>query len=170
MTNISIYIIINAYYLYMNRVIAMRISARGRYALAAVVEMARVYGSGDFVTAAYISEKLGLSKIYLEQVFTLLKKADLVISSKGAQGGYMLICEPENITALQVLAAVEGSLFEQTQKTTDDNAPEIEQALEHCIYRELDKNIREALGSVTVADLLKETVSHAENCTSMYYI
>jgi len=148
----------------------MRVSARGRYALAAAIEMARLYDSGSYVTASSISEKLGLSKIYLEQVFTLLKKANLVISSKGAQGGYMLISEPGSITALQVLSAVEGSLFEHTQKTVPETAPEIEKALEACVYEPLDKSVRDALGAVTLADMLKETVKHIENSAEMYYI
>ena len=68
----------------------MRISAKGRYALAAAISMARQYGTGEHITAISISEKLGISKIYLEQVFSLLKRAGLVNTVKGAQGGYAL--------------------------------------------------------------------------------
>ncbi|HPF87499.1 MAG TPA: Rrf2 family transcriptional regulator, partial [Candidatus Limiplasma sp.] len=68
----------------------MRISARGRYALAATASMAARYATGENITVASLAERLGISKIYLEQVFSLLKKADIVASHKGAQGGYRL--------------------------------------------------------------------------------
>ena len=71
----------------------MRISARGRYALAATTSMAARYQTGENITVVSLSERLGISKIYLEQVFSLLKKADIVSSQKGAQGGYRL-CRP----------------------------------------------------------------------------
>ena len=87
----------------------MRISAKGRYALAAAISMAQQHGTGEYITVISISEKLGISKIYLEQVFSLLKRAGLVTSVKGAQGGYQLSRMPGQITALDLLMAVETS-------------------------------------------------------------
>ena len=57
----------------------MRISAKGRYALASVIHMAQQHHSGESVTLISISERLGISKIYLEQVFSLLKRGELVM-------------------------------------------------------------------------------------------
>ena len=68
----------------------MKISAKGRYGLAAMTYLARNYAAGTPITIVSISEKLGISKIYLEQVFSLLKRARLVNSIKGSQGGYQL--------------------------------------------------------------------------------
>ena len=65
-----------------NEGISMKISAKGRYGLAAMTYLARNYASGSPVTIVSISEKLGISKIYLEQVFSLLKRARLVNSIK----------------------------------------------------------------------------------------
>ena len=76
----------------------MKISAKGRYGLAAMTYLARNYASGSPVTIVSISEKLGISKIYLEQVFSLLKRARLVNSIKGSQGGYQLSRAPREIT------------------------------------------------------------------------
>lgn len=64
----------------------MRISTKGRYALAALIKIAENHGSGEYITIASISEKLGISKIYLEQVFSLLIIGGIVTSVKGAQG------------------------------------------------------------------------------------
>ena len=72
----------------------MKISAKGRYGLAAMTCLARNFASGSPITIISISEKLGISKIYLEQVFSLLKRAQLVNSIKGSQGGYQLSREP----------------------------------------------------------------------------
>ena len=113
----------------MKSVRTMRISSRGRYALAAVISMARQFNSGEYITVISISENLGISKIYLEQVFALLKKADIVSATKGAQGGYQLTRPPEQITVLDILQAVELSLFEMTQDTVPEKAPDIEAAL-----------------------------------------
>lgn len=148
----------------------MRISAKGRYALAAVIHMAQQYDTGEHVTVISISERLGISKIYLEQVFSLLKKADIATSTKGAQGGYLLTRMPGQITVLDVLLAIEASLFEQTQTTVSEKAPDIEEALRLSAFDVLDINIRQTLGSVTIADLVNEAEKHKENNAMMFYI
>lgn len=91
----------------------MKISAKGRYGLAAMTYLARNYEAGTPITIISISEKLGISKIYLEQVFSLLKRARLVNSIKGSQGGYQLAHAPREITAYDVLASIELSLMEK---------------------------------------------------------
>ena len=90
----------------------MRISAKGRYALASTISLAQDYAKGEYTTVLSISEKLGISKIYLEQVFSLLKRGGIVNSVKGSQGGYQLARMPQQITLYDVLSAVELSLFE----------------------------------------------------------
>ena len=90
----------------------MRISSKGRYALAAMALMAERFQSGEFTTVISISEHFGISKIYLEQVFSLMKRAGLVASAKGAQGGYQLTRKPSEINVFEVLHAAELSLFE----------------------------------------------------------
>ena len=93
----------------------MRISAKGRYALAAVILLAHKYNSGEYITVISISEKLGISKIYLEQVFSLLKRGKIVTSVKGSQGGYRLSQAPAKMTVLDVLSAVEMPLLKSEE-------------------------------------------------------
>ena len=76
----------------------MKFSSKGRYAIAALVYMAQKNGNEEQITILAISQALGISKIYLEQVFSMLKRADIVTSIKGAQGGYRLTNPPEEIT------------------------------------------------------------------------
>jgi Rrf2 family protein len=132
--------------------------------------MAQQHGTGEYVTVISISERLGISKIYLEQVFSLLKKADIVTSAKGSQGGYRLTRMPGQITVLDVLLSIEASLFEQTQATVPEKAPEIEEALRLSAFEVLDKNIRQILGSVTIVDLVSEAEKHKDNNAMMFYI
>lgn len=138
--------------------------------MAAVISMAQQYNTGENITVISISEKLGISKIYLEQVFALLKKAEIVSSEKGAQGGYQLTRSPAKITALDVLEAVETSLFEQVQETVLEKAPDIDEAMRMSVFEQLDNNIRQILSSITIEDLVKEAEKHKSNNVIMYYI
>lgn len=147
----------------------MRISAKGRYALASVISMAQ-QNSTEYITVISISEKLGISKIYLEQVFALLKRSGIVNSVKGAQGGYQLSRMPERITVLDILSAVETSLLEKTEDTVASTAPDIEQAMRLSAFDILDKKIKDTLGSVTLSDLVFEAERSKKQHSMMFYI
>ncbi len=148
----------------------MRISAKGRYALAAAVSMAQQYGSRECITVVSISERLGISKIYLEQVFSLLRRAGLVTSVKGSQGGYQLARTPQQISALDVLSAVETALFDKTEDTVPQRAPDVEQAMRASVFDRLDRSVRDALGGVTLDDLAAEAEKQKSEQAAMFYI
>ena len=148
----------------------LRISAKGRYALAAMMNMAQHYESGDYITVISISEKLGISKIYLEQVFSLLKRDGLVTSVKGAAGGYLLKRKPDKITVLDVLSAVELSLFERTEPTVNAKAPEFDAALQHLAFGPLDQAMKEALQKATLDDLVLDAQKHRTGQDYMFFI
>jgi Rrf2 family protein len=148
----------------------MRISARGRYALAATVSMAARHGTGENVTVIRLSEDLGISKIYLEQVFSLLKKAELVSSYKGAQGGYRLSKPPREITALDVLMATDLSLFEDPGDTVKERVPAVEKALRSKVFDAADGAVRDTLAGVTLHDLAAEAKKHGKNQAYMFFI
>ena len=148
----------------------MRISAKGRYALASVIHMAQQHHSGESITLISISERLGISKIYLEQVFSLLKRGELVTSVKGAQGGYLLSAAPGQITVLDVLTAVETGLFDKTEDTVAEKAPEIEFAMRECAFQALDDAVSASLSQVTLEDLVLASEKHKGENAAMYYI
>ena len=139
------------------RCLIMRISAKGRYALASAIHMAKEYNGGAHITVISISEQLGISKIYLEQVFSLLKRGGIVSSVKGAQGGYLLTRMPCEITAFDILSAVEISLFESAENTVTEKAPHIDSAMKALAFRALDDAAREALQKATLEDLVHES-------------
>lgn len=86
----------------------MKFSTRDRYALRLMVELAN---HGDaLVPLKEISDSQQISLKYLEQIITPLAKAGLVTSVRGAQGGYRLARPEAEITAGEILRAVEGEL------------------------------------------------------------
>lgn len=148
----------------------MRLSTKGRYALAAAVSLAQSHGTGDTVTAVSISETLGISKIYLEQVFSLLKRAGLVVSFKGAQGGYLLARAPDQITVFELLSSVETALFDPTEDTVPDKAPELDAAMREIVFGRLDAAVKGVLDGITLEELVSETQRRSTENTQMYYI
>lgn len=147
----------------------MKISAKGRYGLAAMTYLARSYSAGAPTTIISISEKLGISKIYLEQVFSLLKRAQLVISIKGSQGGYQLAREPREISAYDILSSIELSLMEKAASAAD-KMPELDKALESKVFAPLDKKIQESLSSVSLDDILTAIDAEKDADSLMYFI
>ena len=147
----------------------MRISSKGRYGLAALITMAQNYANGACMTVISLSERLGISKIYLEQVFALLKKAELVNAVKGAQGGYRLARPPEQINAFEILSALELSLFEKTVPSVAHKAENIETAMQDCVFSVLDNALEETLARITLADLSAEAEKRAK-AGYMFYI
>jgi Rrf2 family protein len=148
----------------------MKISAKGRYALAAMIHIATDYDNAKHITVIRISEQLGISKIYLEQVFSLLKRGGLVISVKGARGGYQLSRIPEQITVLDILSAVELTLFETTEETVMKNAPDIEKAMRVVAFDVLDCTVKKTLSDITLANLVVSALKHKTNDGFMFYI
>lgn len=148
----------------------MRISAKGRYALASVVSLGLDYPKGECTTVLSISEKLGISKIYLEQVFSLLKRGGVVSSVKGSQGGYQLTRAPSKITLCDVLSAVELSLFEKSEGTVADSAPGIEAAIRLGAFDRIDSALKDCMQGVTISDLVSEAEKNQPADGLMFYI
>ena len=81
----------------------MMISTRGRYALRVMVDLAENGGEERLLSLREISERLGISRKYLESIMNTLVKADLVVSHPGKTGGYRLSRSPRDLTAEEIL-------------------------------------------------------------------
>lgn len=86
----------------------MKLSTKGRYGLRAVVDLAM--HSGKTVALSAIAERQKVTVSYLEQIIPKLRKAGIVNSVRGAQGGYTLAKPAEQISVGDVLRALEGNL------------------------------------------------------------
>ena len=87
----------------------MKLSTKGRYGLRAVIDLAVNSEQGP-VSIMAISKRQDISERYLEQIMAKLKKAEIVKSIRGANGGYVLGREAEDISVGDILRALEGSL------------------------------------------------------------
>ena len=87
----------------------MKLSTKGRYGLMAMYNLKENMGKGP-IALKDIAKDENLSESYLEQLFTLLRKADLVKSIRGAGGGYVLARDPQNIAIGEIINALEGDI------------------------------------------------------------
>jgi Rrf2 family protein len=87
----------------------MKISAKGRYALRLMVDLAQ-HDNGEWIALKDISQRQGISVKYLEQIVSGLSRAGLLRSSRGAAGGYQLTRPAAQYTAGEIIRALEGPL------------------------------------------------------------
>lgn len=147
----------------------MRISVKGRYALAAMIHLGE-HESSNCIPVVQIAEQLDISKIYLEQVFALLKRGKLVESIKGAGGGYRLSMPATQITLYEIMKATEAAIFEETKETVGEKAPALDQVLSEVIFMPLDETVRALLSNLTLADLMKRYEEIQNDNGYMFFI
>jgi Rrf2 family protein len=148
----------------------MRISAKARYGLAAAICLAQQYNNGEFITVKSLSEKLKISKLYLEQVFTLLRKSNIVISTKGKLGGYQLAKSPSKITAFDILHSIETTLFDKTPDTVSKADRSIDLAMQVLVFEKIDIVLMKYLAEITLDNLVTETEKQSAQDGYMFYL
>tara|TARA_B100000965_G_scaffold344487_1_gene314748 strand:+ start:1914 stop:2336 length:423 start_codon:yes stop_codon:yes gene_type:complete len=84
----------------------MKLTTKGRYAVMALADLAKFDPSGP-VSLRDISLRQGISLLYLEQIFLKLKKKNIVNSTRGINGGYVLNKEPSKIKLSEIFSAVD---------------------------------------------------------------
>jgi Rrf2 family protein len=131
----------------------MRVSAKSKYGFVAMICLAQKYNTGKYVTVLSLAERLKISKIYLEQVFALLRRANLVLSVKGSHGGYQLSKPSKDITAFDILSSIEISLFEKSSEIIADDRQALEKTIQDCVLEKLDKTIKAILSQITLESL-----------------
>lgn len=148
----------------------MKLSTKGRYGLRAMLDLA-IYSSGDHVSLFSIAERQNISENYLEQVFSILRKAGLVKSVKGAQGGYTLADSPSNIKVGAILRALEGSLS-VVDEEVDGTSPEM--LLQYCVkinvWDKMNESLDQVVDTISLEDLRNEYKKMSGGETLMYYI
>jgi len=148
----------------------MKISTKGRYGLRAMVDLA-VYSRGDHISLKSIAERQNISEGYLEQVFSILRKAGLLNSIKGAQGGYVLAEKPTNITVGAVLRVLEGNLSVIDEKSMEEKTNDrIEDCIREKVWSKINTSINEVVDKITLEELMDEYNKMANLEADMYYI
>jgi Rrf2 family protein len=135
----------------------MRVSAKADYAVRACVELAVRHGDRA-VSVEVLAAAQGISPTFLERIVADLRRDGLVVSVRGAGGGYHLARGPEEISVADVVRAVDGPLvFVRNTRPSDlayDGSAEPLLAL----WVALRASVRSVLESVTLADLAAKTL------------
>ncbi len=132
----------------------MKISTKGRYALRMMVDMAQHQKHGP-VALKDIAERQNVSKKYLEQIALVLSQAGMLQGTRGHQGGYRLISDPESCTVYAILECVEGSMH---PVACLDHTPNDCERCNGCetlfVWQGLDEVIQTYLKGITLQDVL----------------
>ncbi|TYO98921.1 BadM/Rrf2 family transcriptional regulator [Geothermobacter ehrlichii] len=134
----------------------MKLSTKSRYGLRAIFDMA--YHSGNFPAQIKdISRRQNISPRYLEQIFQDLKRAGLLKSRRGPQGGYTLARDPADITVKDVIEAAEGEVFlvacTAREKSCAANCEFDQNCVTQKIWEEANKRLNTYFSSVSLKDM-----------------
>lgn len=130
----------------------LKLSTKTRYALRFMIELALHEGEG-LVHLAKVAEAQDLSQKYLEQLAMSLRHAGLVNAERGSRGGYELAQPAADITALQIVQAVEGPfqlIACVARPSSCDRSPA---CAAHGLWGRLSSAVTDVLAETTVAEL-----------------
>ena len=132
----------------------MNVTSKGRYALRVMLDLAQHTEDG-YVSLKVTAERQNISLKYLEMIIAHLKKAGLVESTRGKEGGYRLTRSPETYTVLEILDSIEDNLAPVSCiQAGEVQCDRVEACLTIPMWKELDELTNRYLASVTLKDLL----------------
>ncbi|MEO6207220.1 MAG: Rrf2 family transcriptional regulator [Candidatus Limnocylindrales bacterium] len=141
---------------------AVAFSTKGEYGVRLMVQLARHVGTGPASLAGIAAEE-DLPRAYLEQLVVSLREAGLVVSTRGAHGGYELARPPDQISMGAVLRALEGPIAPMICASDDPEHATLCDRSARCTVNVLWVRVRDAvtgaLDSMTLADLAPERVA-----------
>ena len=132
----------------------MKLTSKGRYAVTAMLDVA-LHSRKSPVSLADISERQEISLSYLEQLFSRLRKEDLVTSVRGPGGGYLLGKEAEEIAIGDVIRAVDESV-DATRCQGNADCQGGERCLTHTLWQDLSDRISQFLNGITIGELMRK--------------
>lgn len=136
----------------------LKLSTKGRYGLRALIDLAQ-YSEEEPVSITNISDRQGISERYLEQLMSMMKKAGLVKSIRGAGGGYVLAKDLEEISVGDVLRALEGNLepVECSGLHPEDGCKAADSCVTKYVWQRINDSINQTVDEMKVAQLVEES-------------
>lgn len=134
----------------------MNISGKCDYACRAMVELATNFSKNVPVSTRHISNHHDIPNKYLTHILLQLKRAELIRSIRGAQGGYLLTRHPSNITLLEIIEAIEGPFTISLTNASKDW---------HIFWEKVIKILGSELSSITL-----ESIAESITKSTMFYI
>jgi Rrf2 family protein len=137
----------------------LKLSTKGRYGLKAMFELALNQDDGP-VPLKHIAQNQNLSEQYLEQIFSKLRKAGLIKSIRGAQGGYLLARDADDITVGNIIRILDGPIAPSDcvlEKETECKRSG------HCVTQVVWERIKESVDTVIDSITLQNMVDDHKN-------
>ena len=130
----------------------MRLTSKGRYAVTAMIDLA-LHAEIKPVPLAEISERQSISLSYLEQLFSRLRRKNLVASARGPGGGYKLGMLPGLISVGMIIDAVDENV-KATKCDSSGGCNDGKRCLTHSLWDDLSERISDFLDNISLADLM----------------
>jgi len=137
----------------------MKLSSKGRYAVMAMADLAKNNAKKP-INLTEISLRQGISLSFLEQLFLKLKKNNLVLSSRGPNGGYILSRDPDEIKLLSIISAVDEKIKTVKCKRESKkgcNGKSVK-CITHDLWDDLENHINKFFENNTLNDILFKEV------------
>jgi Rrf2 family iron-sulfur cluster assembly transcriptional regulator len=133
----------------------MRLTTKGRYAVTAMIDLAMNQSLGP-VSLKSISDNQGISLSYLEQLFSKMKRSDLVIGARGPGGGYVLARDINLISIADIILAVDEPL-DITECEGEENCHDGKRCLAHDLWSELSDELHNFLSGIHLGELMQRS-------------
>lgn len=131
----------------------MKLSNKGRYAVRALFDIA-FYNAGRPTQVRDIADRQGIPPRFLEQIFQDLKRATIVGSKRGPQGGYSLSRPADKITLGDVVRALEGPIaLGERSEATRRAVPEDSRLVTESVFRDLSSKVESCFDAVSIQDI-----------------
>lgn len=148
----------------------MKISRKGRYALRSLIYLS-MNKTENKETLSNIAKLNGISTKYLEQIFSNLRRAGIVKSIHGINGGYFLSDKPDKITVEDILEAVEGDYRIESEEIPDECMYKgISHTVQRMVIDEINKQTGKVIHNLTLEDLVREYTNKDKEGDYVYYI
>ena len=130
----------------------MKLSVKSRYGLKVMLTLAENYGNGT-MPLSYVASQTDISEPYLEKLFSMLKKANLVVATRGASGGYELIRAPKDISVGEVVRGLEDGL--EIIDCINGSCEEQNKCVAYGVWNKLYHAINDTLDSISLESLIR---------------
>jgi len=133
----------------------MKVSMKGDYGVRALVELAYHFGEAP-VQSAVIANRQSIPEPYLDQLLTSLRRAGLIRSVRGPQGGHALIRDPHDLKLSEAIVALEGSLAPISCLDDPAGCPKSTRCSLHDVWDEVHRATMNVLDRITIAELAEK--------------
>ena len=145
----------------------MKLSTKSRYSVRLMADLA-ARETGHSVFLKDVARNQDLSEKYMSRLVIPLRRAGLVISARGAHGGYMLARDPKEISLLEIVEASEGKISIVDCIASPESCSSTGSCAARKIWVRLEEHITSWLRGITLADIAEEY--RHEKGTLMYHI